>query len=124
MVKPPTSGNNSFPNIMRVNFTACDTQTIGPHVCTPGAPGCGTKQGSVGAEPGGEETPMQGSVRSLARYILQVPIERRKPHGIYGAGTTGAADGCEPKGGAETRRGCWGSAGLSVVTKENITTPL
>lgn len=44
---------------------------------------------------------MQGSVRSLARYILQVPIERRKPHGIYGAGTTGAADGCEPKGGAE-----------------------
>lgn len=69
------------------------------------------------------EPPMQGSVRSLARYILQVPIKRRKPHGIYGADTAGAADGFEPKGGCRARRGCWGLADLSVVTKENIATP-
>ena len=44
------------------------------------------------------ETSMQGSVRSLARYILQVPIERRKPHGIYGAGTTGRQTVANPRG--------------------------
>ena len=54
---------------------------------------------------------MQGSVRSLARYILQVPIKRRKPHGIYGADTAGAADGFEPKRGVQSEAGLLGVGG-------------
>lgn len=34
-------GGHNFPTIPGVNLTECDTVTIGPHVCTPGAPGCG-----------------------------------------------------------------------------------
>jgi hypothetical protein len=37
----------SFDNIFGVNLTACDTQVIGARVCTPGAPGCGWKDGDM-----------------------------------------------------------------------------
>ncbi len=40
------SGSN-FPNVTPIDLTACNTQMIGPHVCTPGAPGCGWMDGDV-----------------------------------------------------------------------------
>jgi hypothetical protein len=39
-------GGHNFP-IPGVDLTDCDTQVIGPHACTPGAPGCGWEMGDV-----------------------------------------------------------------------------
>jgi hypothetical protein len=40
-------GGHNFPTIPGLNLTACDTVTIGPHVCSPGLPGCGWDSGDV-----------------------------------------------------------------------------
>ncbi|MFZ2491921.1 MAG: hypothetical protein WA208_10595, partial [Thermoanaerobaculia bacterium] len=44
-----TSGGDTatFQNVPAVDLTACDTRVIGPHVCTPGAPGCGWINGDM-----------------------------------------------------------------------------
>ena len=41
------SGGFNFPNVVGVNLTACSTEVIGPHACTPGAPGCGWEDGDM-----------------------------------------------------------------------------
>ncbi|MGH8614202.1 MAG: hypothetical protein ACREYF_19770 [Gammaproteobacteria bacterium] len=38
---------DDFNNLAPVDLTACDTQVIGPHVCSPGAPGCGWADGDM-----------------------------------------------------------------------------
>jgi hypothetical protein len=40
-------GGHNFTMIPGLNLTACDTVAIGPHVCTPGAPGCGWDTGDL-----------------------------------------------------------------------------
>jgi hypothetical protein len=40
-------GGHSFPMLPGINLTACDTVVIGPHACTPGAPGCGWDPGDL-----------------------------------------------------------------------------
>jgi hypothetical protein len=40
-------GGHNFQTIPGINLTACDTVTIGPHACTPGAPGCGWDAGDL-----------------------------------------------------------------------------
>ena len=42
-----TTGGFTFPNVAGVNLTACDTQVIGPHTCSPGTPGCGWEDGDM-----------------------------------------------------------------------------
>lgn len=42
-----TVDDDDFPNVMPIDLTACDTQTIGPHACSPGAPGCGWEDGDL-----------------------------------------------------------------------------
>lgn len=42
-----TVEDDQFPNVMPIDLTACDTQTIGPHTCSPGAPGCGWEDGDL-----------------------------------------------------------------------------
>jgi hypothetical protein len=38
---------DNFNNVNPVDLTACDTQVIGPHMCSPGAPGCGWANGDM-----------------------------------------------------------------------------
>ena len=42
-----TVDDDQFPNVQGIDLTACDTQVIGPHTCTPGTVGCGWKNGEV-----------------------------------------------------------------------------
>ncbi len=42
-----TCGGHNFQMIPGVNLTDCDTVTVGPHGCTPGAPGCGWDPGDM-----------------------------------------------------------------------------
>ena len=42
-----TSGGFRFSTVAALNLQACDTQTIGAHVCTPGTVGCGWKEGDM-----------------------------------------------------------------------------
>jgi len=42
-----TVGGFEFPNVNGVNLQACNTETIGPAVCTPGTSGCGWKFGDL-----------------------------------------------------------------------------
>jgi hypothetical protein len=42
-----TIGSDTFTNIAPTNLTACDTQVIDPHACSPGAPGCGWADGDM-----------------------------------------------------------------------------
>jgi hypothetical protein len=42
-----TVGNFTFPNVTGADLEACDTETIGAATCTPGAPGCGWKDGDM-----------------------------------------------------------------------------
>jgi hypothetical protein len=38
------AGGHTFLTVAGLDLTACDTQTIGPHTCTPGTPGCGWEE--------------------------------------------------------------------------------
>src|SRR5207244_3130875 len=40
-------GGFQFPNVNGINLQACNTQTVGPAVCTPGTTGCGWKDGDL-----------------------------------------------------------------------------
>jgi hypothetical protein len=40
-------GGHTFPTVLGIDLTSCDTQTIGPHTCTPGTAGCGWESGDV-----------------------------------------------------------------------------
>lgn len=40
-------GGHTFPTVLGINLTECNTQVIGPHACTPGAPGCGWEMGDM-----------------------------------------------------------------------------
>jgi hypothetical protein len=42
-----TVEDDDFPNVQGIDLTACNTQVIGPHTCTPGTVGCGWKNGEV-----------------------------------------------------------------------------
>ena len=41
------SGGHNFPSVIGIDLTACDTQTIGAHTCTPGTQGCGWEEGDL-----------------------------------------------------------------------------
>ena len=41
------SGGYNFTNVGGIDLQACNTQTIGPSTCTPGAPGCGWSDGDM-----------------------------------------------------------------------------
>lgn len=42
-----TVAGDDFNNVSAVDLTACSTITVGPHACSPGAPGCGWDAGDV-----------------------------------------------------------------------------
>jgi hypothetical protein len=42
-----TVEDDLFPNVQGIDLTACNTQVIGPHTCTPGTVGCGWKAGEM-----------------------------------------------------------------------------
>ena len=38
---------DTFTNLTAIDLTACSTITVGPHACSPGAPGCGWEDGDM-----------------------------------------------------------------------------
>lgn len=42
-----TVGQFHFPNVAPVELDACDTETVGAHICSPGALGCGWQDGQM-----------------------------------------------------------------------------
>jgi hypothetical protein len=71
-------GSHTF-TIPGIDLTACDTQVIGPHVCTPGAPGCGWETGDLvtyAQDAWGEPASIAGGLL-IANYdnIYLTPLE-------------------------------------------------
>jgi hypothetical protein len=72
-----TVDDDLFPNVMPINLTACDTQTIGPHTCSPGAPGCGWEDGDMVSYAqdswGGDPTTSTAAALLLSRFDFVYP---------------------------------------------------
>jgi hypothetical protein len=68
---------DQFPNIMPIDLTACDTQTVGPHSCAPGAPGCGWEDGDMVSYAqdswGGDPSTSTAAALLLSRFDFVYP---------------------------------------------------
>lgn len=80
------SGGFVFPCVLGIDLTACNTQTIGAHTCTPGEPGCGWVAGN-------EQTFTQDSWgdSTAAGGTLQASYAAVYPSGVVEVGIPGAS---------------------------------
>lgn len=81
-----TVEDDEFPNVQAIDLTACDTQVIGPHTCSPGAPGCGWEDGDMLTY----NQDNWGELATQASTVLVASFDATYPNGVE-IGILGAA---------------------------------
>ena len=80
-------GGHVFPTVYGINLTACNTQTIGPHTCTPGTEGCGWEEDDLITH----TQVMWGTANGTAATLLSSRFFTVYPNGVVEIGVPGAA---------------------------------
>jgi hypothetical protein len=80
-------GGHNFPSAHGIDLTACDTQAIGPHTCTPGTVGCGWEEGDLVTH----TQVAWGTAGGSAATLLSSQFFTVYPAGVVEIGVPGAA---------------------------------
>lgn len=113
-------GGHNFP-MPGVHLTACNTQAIGPHACTPGAPGCGWMAGQLITYP--QESWGDGGATAGMLLLAQYDNVYAATFGVLEVGIAGATGFSIRFSDALSVLGCLPASGPAAALNADLVNP-